>query len=300
MESKKHDELVLQYLDTIDTYQLQMKQLSSELSAGYLALAQANFHSTGIRYGQDFYDERMTAIKRMELKPVDGHIEFILKPRETADGASQKVQKGQLKEEEKKEVDEEEVEETPQVDVQDPIRWFGILVPQSLRTSQSRFSTGVDCVFQLSTTISKLESLSTQMSYLRNTDHLYKILISAPPIPLPASLPLSPLDTQSGYIHLCTGTQVAGVVGRFMNDFKELWVLRIPYERVVNGIKWERVDERDEAGERFPHLFADLGRSEVDAWAALQKSDKGWGAVFSTADWKKLDPGSAVEGSNID
>lgn len=156
MDSKKHDELVLQYLDTIDTYQSQKKQFSSELSAGYLALAQANFHSAGVRYGKDFYDERMTAIKRIQLDPRSENTVFSLKPRETADDVVEKpidTQSSTIRrrkgagpeteekvEEEEAKVDEKEVEKKPQIDIQDPIRWFGILVPQSLRTSQNHFS----------------------------------------------------------------------------------------------------------------------------------------------------------------
>lgn len=84
-----------------------------------------------------------------------------------------------------------------------------------------------------------------------------------------------------------------------MDDSEKLWVLRIPYERVVDNIKWERVDGLDEAGERFPHLFAGLGKTEVDAWTVLQKSDEGWGVVFNAADWNKLESDSTIEGSNI-
>jgi hypothetical protein len=72
------------YLHTLHEYQKVMQQLSSELSSvsnlypwqsrlnvdtkkGYLSLAQANFHnsSSAIRYGQDCYDERMQAIRKV-------------------------------------------------------------------------------------------------------------------------------------------------------------------------------------------------------------------------------------------
>jgi hypothetical protein len=72
------------YLHTMHEYHEVMQQLSRELSLvsnrhawglkfglntnkGYMSLAQANFHnsSSAIRYGQDCYDERMQAIRKV-------------------------------------------------------------------------------------------------------------------------------------------------------------------------------------------------------------------------------------------
>jgi hypothetical protein len=80
------DELLEQYLNTLDEYQKIRVQLSKQLSSvclsgpmckhdesdltyiqGYLTLAQANFQnrSTTIHYGQDCYDERMRATRKV-------------------------------------------------------------------------------------------------------------------------------------------------------------------------------------------------------------------------------------------
>jgi hypothetical protein len=78
----KLDDLLEQYLNLLDQYQTTRQQLSTQLSSvrkivselgvttddqkGYISLAQANFSSTNrARYGQDYYDERMQALRKV-------------------------------------------------------------------------------------------------------------------------------------------------------------------------------------------------------------------------------------------
>ncbi|CAO2657706.1 Nn.00g038320.m01.CDS01 [Neocucurbitaria sp. VM-36] len=67
------DELLEQYLHTLDEHEKIRRDLSKQLSSGYMALAQANFHnsSSAVRYGQDCYDERMQAIRKIDVKESD-------------------------------------------------------------------------------------------------------------------------------------------------------------------------------------------------------------------------------------
>jgi coiled-coil domain-containing protein 115 len=65
------DALLEIYLDRLDTYQKLREELSKNLSAGFLSLANANRTSnlgSGRRYGAEGYDERMKARRRVKLR----------------------------------------------------------------------------------------------------------------------------------------------------------------------------------------------------------------------------------------
>ncbi|KAF2677419.1 hypothetical protein K458DRAFT_395917 [Lentithecium fluviatile CBS 122367] len=118
--------------------------------------------------------------------------------------------------------------------------------------------------------------------------HLYKILPSAPPSPLPARLPLSDLDKNDGYIHLSTSEQVPGTADKFFADSEELFLLKIKYEVLAKGtdgdgevkgkgqgkaeLRWEEVGRGC-----FAHLYgADLGRGNVSEVVGVRKEGS-WG-----------------------
>ena len=71
--------------------------------------------------------------------------------------------------------------------------------------------------------------------------YVYKLIPSTtpPPDPLPDRLPLSSLDTQSGFIHLSTASQIPGTLKHFFKDEPHVHVLRIKYASVEKYIKWE-------------------------------------------------------------
>lgn len=139
----------------------------------YHSLARANFSAErGIRYGQDFYDERMQAIKLLNTESSDdGLPSFTLVdlsaqpvPRTTdkeAEGVVEKLEQTKLESDEK-----DNVNDTPDEDhdseakstsepphspkSKDPLRWFGILSPPSLRQVQSSASKLVETAVKLS------------------------------------------------------------------------------------------------------------------------------------------------------
>ncbi|KAJ1326237.1 DUF952 domain-containing protein [Microdochium nivale] len=119
--------------------------------------------------------------------------------------------------------------------------------------------------------------------------YVYKIVPAQPPSPLPTDLPLSELDRADGFIHMSTaqqvslfvflifdcqafhvpvilpplydsnvdGLQVPGTLGRFFKDVRTLWIMRIPYARVVGRTRWENT---------FPHLYGgEFGAAEVES-----------------------------------
>ena len=113
-------------------------------------------------------------------------------------------------------------------------------------------------------------------------EYVYKILPEAPPDPLPATLPLSALDTQDGFIHLSTATQTSATAGRFFSTSEKLWVLKIPLKQVQSSLKWEE----NKSG-CFPHLYgAGLGHSEVESTKAFTRGvDDEWATILEEDGW---------------
>jgi len=113
---------------------------------------------------------------------------------------------------------------------------------------------------------------------------IYKIIpASSPPRdPLPETLPLSTLDSNSGFIHLSSAVQIPGTLKHFFTDDPRVYVLRIPYDRVEKDIRWE--DPKAEVcGERggegmFPHLYngGRVGSAEVESVKLVEKTGSGW------------------------
>lgn len=74
--------------------------------------------------------------------------------------------------------------------------------------------------------------------------YVYKILPSACPVrePLPDRLPVSLTDQSSGFIHLLTALQVPEALKRIYKSEPLVYVLRIPYHKVLQDICWEIAD----------------------------------------------------------
>lgn len=112
--------------------------------------------------------------------------------------------------------------------------------------------------------------------------YVYKILPEAPPDPLPASLPLSALDAQDGFIHLSTAEQTPATADRFFSTSKKLWVLKIPLKQIESNVRWE-----ESKSGCFAHLYgAVLGRMEVESTKAFTRGeDTKWTAKFEKDEW---------------
>lgn len=304
------DALVLHYLDTLETYQAQIQQLSKNLADGYLHLAEANFHAPpGRRYGRDYYDARMVALRGVKISErieeegediVNGggggggggvDVEFGVRTIEESgkeqngeeeqgltsetvttktlrqrkphhqsplgeDGTVKETTTGKRSSSKPPQEDEDEMQQSASKGNPDPVRMFGLLTPPSLRAAQSSFVSSLPSVCAVLTTLRNLSRISQSL-------HVYKLLPSPPSRPLPDVLPLSQLDSDSGYIHLCAAGQARGVIERFMGSAEEVWLLRIPLLRVRGGLQWEKVGDVD--GEVFPHFYGDLERRHVAA-----------------------------------
>ncbi|KAF7588907.1 hypothetical protein BBP40_005022 [Aspergillus hancockii] len=125
------------------------------------------------------------------------------------------------------------------------------------------------------------------------TDHhtpyyIYKLVPASTPVrePLPEVLPVSELDQKSGFIHLSTSFQVPNTLKFFFKDEPLVYVLRIPYARVAEHLRWENPEgtvcgPRPEEG-LFPHLYNNLklGKEEVES-IAIWVNDDGWDSALS-------------------
>ncbi|KAI9769391.1 MAG: hypothetical protein M1840_004093 [Geoglossum simile] len=158
------NQLLEHYLILLDQYQSLQTKLSKLLSSGYISLAEANFKSAGkIRYGQDFYDERMQATKNVTA-PSENH--YLIPSFELAEPSL-------------KTPNSDSMTNTPPESASppskakrlpsDPLHWFGILVPPALRTAQREFTGAVvDIVPQLVEVIAEMDLYERRIKEARN------------------------------------------------------------------------------------------------------------------------------------
>ncbi|KAF2838995.1 hypothetical protein M501DRAFT_933925 [Patellaria atrata CBS 101060] len=178
---QKLDAQLTKYLHLLDSYQSARATLSRQLSQGFLSLAQANFSNGGrTRYGQDYYDERMKAIRRVNVKEENGTISYSISI------ASDGLSASQVKTEEEEDAEsssyasKENNEDSPASDEKaeasegfqkgptNPLHWFGILVPPPLRSAQKSFETAVEQPLPALVKLTKdMRELEIEISRLR-------------------------------------------------------------------------------------------------------------------------------------
>lgn len=157
--------LLLSYLEFLDEYQALQNSLSKHLGSAFLSLSHARFVSHK-QFGSDYYDHRTKAISRVSLL----HDEWNLrdhKPARTTDIASKVTGDVTIRNRKEKPI---AISQKPEGDNEknlslvhdrapDPIKWFGILVPPSLRESQCEFRKALDDMIQLVNIMRKLDSM---------------------------------------------------------------------------------------------------------------------------------------------
>lgn len=163
------DALLERYLVLLDEYTSLRAELSRLQTATFHHLARANFAAErGVRFGQDYYDERMQAGRRVIMAGLDAQAnkvtwEVVLNTAESPEPESDTPESERNKEKKKnkkkssqdddkegtdevedesQEEEEEAEEEKPKTEAKkpiskDPIRWFGLLTPLALRQSQA-------------------------------------------------------------------------------------------------------------------------------------------------------------------
>lgn len=161
------DALLERYLALLDEYTTLRAELSRLQTATFQHLARANFTAErGVRHGQDYYDERMQAIRRVAVSSKAegegdddgeeeeaaaagesvafriskdlGHATFDVAESE-AEGdttsASAEAGDGQPTDDGAEDGDEDSKAKSQRS--KDPLRWFGVLTPLALRQTQA-------------------------------------------------------------------------------------------------------------------------------------------------------------------
>jgi len=117
------DELLKRYLHLLDRHQMLQQEIGSHLSSGYLSLAQANFSNHNrSRFGQDYYDDRMKASTKVQIEDSSSFITI-------TDSTDQ----------EDRSDPKENLTAVLRASSMDPLKWYGILVPPSLKAAQKIF-----------------------------------------------------------------------------------------------------------------------------------------------------------------
>ncbi|KAF2170460.1 hypothetical protein M409DRAFT_19281 [Zasmidium cellare ATCC 36951] len=157
------DLLWAHYLQLVHDYTIAQASIQKHLATGFFSLTQANFQSSGRRYGRDFYDDRAAATVRVKVYDT-GSANIVKMSGEAKDSgkARQRSEKGEestqlpspspTPEPEEKPAPEDDIDndddtsdeasENPAT-ITDPLRWFGILTPASLRSAQESFTSAV-------------------------------------------------------------------------------------------------------------------------------------------------------------
>lgn len=144
MEPGSVDSLLERYLGLLDEYTKLRCELSTLQAGVFQSIARANFSAErGVRYGQDFYDDRMQALRRVQIAMNQGDIpEFLVTQQNQALDQAPAFLEPEVEKyataEESQERKEEEQEEEERPKAKDPLRWFGILTPMALRQAQSQ------------------------------------------------------------------------------------------------------------------------------------------------------------------
>ncbi|GBC05397.1 hypothetical protein RclHR1_06200002 [Rhizophagus clarus] len=161
----KLDEALLEYLSLISKYQENWQQISKELEGAFMQLAHTKYTMGPGRLTQDQYDGRMQAATRIlisqnlgveeeekhynhQFSLINGHLENDENINESESSQSidnsSILRRRNVKELETK-TDNTNKTKKPQKKqiIRDPLHWFGLLVPPSLRDSQKHFKQGL-------------------------------------------------------------------------------------------------------------------------------------------------------------
>lgn len=146
------DALLERYLILLDEYTTLRTNLSAAQSGIYQNIARANFSAErGMRFGQDHYDDRMQASRKLEVTMNDdGQPAFKLadlsptqeerqiQATELAVDSQEAIQDADAKSDVSHNDREPPVDSAKATRRKDPLQWFGLLTPIPLRQAQTQ------------------------------------------------------------------------------------------------------------------------------------------------------------------
>ncbi|KAF0394561.1 coiled-coil domain-containing protein [Gigaspora margarita] len=144
------DQILLEYLSLISALQEQWKQISTNLGGGFFQLAHAKYTMGPHRLNQNQYDGRMQATTRVLISqkkdtnmlntPNEFICQYTLTSLEEISDNNEDNDSSSLRRRGIKNPENDSTKKRSQGRIiDDPLRWFGILVPSSLRESQRHF-----------------------------------------------------------------------------------------------------------------------------------------------------------------
>ena len=175
------DDIIIQFFECLGELYQEQANLETYMKNGYLMMSRARY-SMGVKsVGISQYDENnMKATKVVivntenDCNNDDKTFQLVNSNNSLLDTSSDTVSEGlrQRKVTDKVETITHGSEMTTkkknaQANVTDPIKWFGVLVPQALRQSQGYFKQALDCAVTVSNLKSKVIFLKEQYKTLR-------------------------------------------------------------------------------------------------------------------------------------
>ncbi|EEH03551.1 conserved hypothetical protein [Histoplasma capsulatum G186AR] len=173
--SQELDSVLERYLHLLDQQQRLQQEIGREFSSGFLSLACANKSCPpGRRYGEDYYDERMKAIRKLPsftVESVSLSPPNAIEPKDvTENGNEETNSKASSRSSDPDELNISTESEKSRANGKrsNPINWFGILVPPALRSAQQSFCTAVDGPIPLlATVITEMRGVERDIEVLR-------------------------------------------------------------------------------------------------------------------------------------
>ncbi|KAL7962719.1 hypothetical protein V8C34DRAFT_269666 [Trichoderma compactum] len=185
MEQQYMDSLLERYLNLIDEYSRLREELSKLQAGVFQNIARANFAGErGMRYGRDHYDERMRALRVLDVTPGEDDVfAFAIKSLDspvddkgqkenedssdgdkadttTAQGDPEANPEDEQNPEEQGQDGEKEEKVKTKKTTDNPLRWFGLLAPAPLCTAQTLSIQAVEQV------IPRLSSVNAEMEHV--------------------------------------------------------------------------------------------------------------------------------------
>jgi len=134
-QAEKLDSLLERYLGLLDDYERTRTELSKSMSSGFLLLAKTKSSAPNVtRYGPDSYDYRMKATRPISVSS-DGHLQVNQEPDLKATSTTgEDVSEGL----------NEKINDIETTQPSNPLHWYGLFVPNSLKDAQKDFVTAID------------------------------------------------------------------------------------------------------------------------------------------------------------
>ena len=165
MDQQHIDQLLERYLTLLDEYTRLRESLSQLQSGVYQNIARANFSGErGMRYGQDHYDERMQALRLLDITmngKATPNFAIVETPKEVEEPKKEENEEvADMAEEQEptaKQAEETKTTQTESKKIKNPIHWFGLFIPMPLRSAQTQ---SIQAVEQI---IPRLVSVNAEM-----------------------------------------------------------------------------------------------------------------------------------------